>query len=272
MDPLAVLKTLWTYKFWVLPVLIITIASGVYVYQFGPRSYESSMSVAVVNPTMPSERELEKNPALAKLNKDNPYLRSSDPSLITDVMVTQLKSASTAAEIEAAGLGPEYSVGQGVNSNGFVIDISGVASTPENAVATAVALGKHLEKNLYDAQKINGADDMYLFTSLTVVAPEKPTEQFSSRLRSVIVVFIGGAVLMLTSVSLGVAFRKARLRKQARKSASKHNGSDEKTADVSDDASSHAVAEQPDTSQENKTVAQGPVLVPVERTRKISSR
>lgn len=272
MDPLAVLKTLWTYKFWVLPVLIITVASAVYVYQFGPRSYESSMSVAVVNPTLPSERELEKNPALAKLNKDNPYLRSSDPSLITDVMVTQLKSASTAAEIEAAGLGPDYSVGQGVNSNGFVIDITGVASTPENAVATAVALGKHLEKNLYDAQKINGADDMYLFTSLTVVAPEKPTEQFSSRLRSVIVVFIGGAVLMLTSVSLGVAFKKARLRRQARKSASMRNDPGSKTADAPENESSHLVSEQASTPDENKSVAQEPVLFPVERTRRIGSR
>lgn len=210
MDPIAVLKTIWTYRFWVLPVVVLTLVAGAYVYQFGPRSYEATMSVAIVNPKIPSDRDIEKNPKLEKVNKDNPYLRSFDNSLITDVIVTRLNSSSTAKDVEAAGLGPEYAVGQGVNSNGFVIDINGIGSSPEKAGATARFLGKRLQEDLYSAQKVNGADDSYLFTSLVIVEPGKPVEQFSSRLRSLIMVALGGGILLLGTLSVATSVGRSR--------------------------------------------------------------
>jgi hypothetical protein len=225
MDPIAVLKTYWRYKFWVLPVLLVTLFAGAYVYQLGPRTYESSMSVAIVNPPIPSERELEKKPELDALNKDNPYLRSADPSLITDVIVKMLNSSTTAEDVEAAGLGPEYTVGQGVNSNGFVIDIAGVSKTPESAVKTATLLGQFLERDLREAQKVYGADDSYLYTSLVIAPPDKPTEQFSSRLRSLIVVVLGGGILSFGAVSLGSSIARLKEGRQTSRSyGDQHKG------------------------------------------------
>lgn len=211
MDPITVLKTIWRYKFWVLPVVVMTLIAGAYVYQFGPRSFESSMSIAIVNPKIPSEKEMEKSPKLERMNKDNPYIRSPDPSLITDVLVTRLNSSQTARDVEGAGLGPEYLVGQGVDSNGFVIDITGIGSDPAKAVSTAQFLGNRLQTELRSVQKVNGADDTYLYTSLVVVQPDKAIEQFSSRLRSLIMVALGGGILLLGVVSIATSISRSRV-------------------------------------------------------------
>lgn len=238
MDPIGVLKTIWKYKFWVLPVIVVTLIAGVYVFQFGPRFYESSMSVAIVNPSVPSEREIELNPELDDVNKDNPYLRSPDPSLITDVVVTRLNSSRTAMDVEAAGLGPEYSVGQGVDSNGFVVDITGIGSEPEKAVLTAEFLGERLQEDLRAAQKVNDADDTYLYTSLVIVQPDKPVEQFSSRLRSLIVVALGGGILMLGVLTVATSAARAQNRRRRLSSESPYLGNPVKVQESVDSTGS----------------------------------
>lgn len=220
MDPIAVLKTLWNYKILVIPVVIITIIAGVYVFKFGPRQYEVNTSYAIVSPSIPTERQIEKNPKLDSVNKDNPYLRSSDPSLITDVVVTLLNSSATEDELKSAGLGPDYSVGQGVNSNGFVVDVTGISDSPSGALSTTKMLGEILERDLHKIQKVNDADDSYLYTALVVAPPDRTTEQFSSRLRSLIVVAIAGGVLLIGAVSIGRSFSEMKKRRRNRKTES----------------------------------------------------
>lgn len=216
MDPLAVLKTIWIHKYWVMPVVVVVLFAGVFVYQFGPRSYESSTSVAIVNPEIPTNMEIENNLKLSKVNRDNPYLRSSDPSLITDVMVARLNSSQTADDVKSAGLGPEYSVGQGVDSSGFVIDITGMGSEPAKAISTTQFLVERLQEDLRGTQKVNGADDTYLYTSLVIVQPDTPEERFSSRLRSLIVVVLGGGILLLGVLSVATSLARARTKRRRR--------------------------------------------------------
>lgn len=203
MDPVAVLKTLWRHRFVSLPIVLLTFAAAIYVFQYAPRSYESSTTYALINPDIPTQQEVEKNPRLEALNKKNPYLRSSDPSLIVQVLLTRLNDSSTVEKLNDLGLSSDYTVSRGVGGvNGFLIDIKGTAETQEKSFATTRALGEMLEKDLYDAQKINDADDTYLFTSIVVASPDKATEQFSSRLRSVIAIFLAGVVLMFGAVSI----------------------------------------------------------------------
>ena len=205
MDPIAVVKKLWHFKYFVLPVLLVTLIAGVYVFQFAPRSYESSMTFAIVNPKIPTEAELLNDPALGKLNSDNPYLRSSDPTLIAQVVITRLSDSATAGILAGKNLGTDYTVTRGVTGNGLLIDISAVGQSPEQSLLTLEALGSLVQSNLYDLQKVNRADDRFLFTSLVVAPPGKSAEQFSSRLRSVIVVGLAGVVLLFGAVSLAGA-------------------------------------------------------------------
>jgi hypothetical protein len=222
MDPIAVVRTLWRFKAIVLPVVVMTLAAVVFVFHFGPRSYESSVSYALVNPAAPTSAELETSAELRRLNDDNPYLRSADPSLVTNVLVTRLRAAPVADLLEAAGLGTDYTIAPGMG--GFIVDITGTGSSPEQSLATTSALGAMLEDELFAIQTVNGADTSYLFTSLVVAPPEEATERFSSRLRAVIVVALGGAVLLFGAVSLGRGLESSR---QSRRPKEKNRLTDE---------------------------------------------
>lgn len=210
MDPVAVLKTLWRYKIFVLPVLLLTAIATVYMFSFAPRTYEARTTYAIVNPKIPTAEQIQKDPALGLLNTDNPYLRSADSSLVAQVAVTRLNDISTADYLSSRGLSTDYKVER--PSDAFLIDISGISDDKAQAIATAKALGERLEEDLRTIQTINGASDRYLFTALAVSPPDKATEQFSSRLRSVIVVVVAGLVLTLGSVSLARAMEASRNR------------------------------------------------------------
>ena len=105
MDPGAVLKTLWRQKLVVVPLLLVTLAGCAYAAVWGPRIYESTASYVIITPKVPTDLELEKNPKLAALNSDNPYLRSSDPTLAGQVVTAKLMSKATADMLASEGLG-----------------------------------------------------------------------------------------------------------------------------------------------------------------------
>ncbi|MFE4195033.1 chain-length determining protein [Paenarthrobacter sp. NPDC056912] len=210
MDPIAVLKTLWHHKLVVLPVLLLTAIAAVYVYSFAPRLYEAKATYAIVNPKIPSEAEMEKDPALRNLNADNPYLRSADSSLIAQVVATRLSDDSTGEAMKSGGLSTDFTVARPPSS--FLIEISAAADSKESAIATVHALGTRLEEDLKTIQSVNGAAEQYLFTSIMIAAPDDATEQFSSRLRSLIVVAVAGLVLVIGAVSAARGVEAARER------------------------------------------------------------
>jgi hypothetical protein len=169
----------------------------------------------MINPDIPTQLDVLKNPQLGDLNPKNPYLRSSDPSLIVQVMLTKMNDSATADLLASQDLSDEYTVSRGVGGiNGFLVDITGEGETPEKSITTTQALGNLLQKYLHDAQKINGADDAYLFSSIVVATPDKATEQFSSRLRALIAVFLGGVVMMFGAVSVARSMAVTKERRQ----------------------------------------------------------
>ncbi|MGA8787921.1 MAG: chain-length determining protein [Paenarthrobacter sp.] len=221
MDPVAVIKTLWHHKFVVLPVLLVTVLAAVYVYSFAPRSYEAKATYAIVNPKIPTALELEKNPALNLLNSDNPYLRSADSSLIAQVVGTRLNDDTTGDALLREGLSTDFTVQRPPAS--FLIEIAAASESKDKAVATVKALGSRLEADLLAIQSINGADERFLYTSLMVAAPDNATEQFSSRLRSLIVVLVAGIVLTFGAVSIARGLETSRTRARSAAPAGEPN-------------------------------------------------
>ncbi|SDW53222.1 Capsular polysaccharide biosynthesis protein [Arthrobacter sp. cf158] len=221
MDPVAVIRTLWHHKLIVLPVLLVTALAAVYVYSFAPRSYEAKATYAIVNPKIPTAAELEKNPELNSLNSDNPYLRSADSSLIAQVVGTRLNDDTTGDALLRDGLSTDFTVQRPPAS--FLIEISASSESKDKAVATVKALGTRLEKDLFAIQSINGANERFLYTSLMVAAPDNATEQFSSRLRSLIVVLVAGVVLTFGAVSIARGLESSRSRARSAAPAGEPN-------------------------------------------------
>jgi capsular polysaccharide biosynthesis protein len=213
MDPMAVFKSLWSQRYWVLPVLLATAAAAVFVLQFGPRTYQSTMSYAVVSPKAPTDTGTKPG---RDVNADNPYLRSSNPTLISDVVITRVRSDEVARRVKARGAGADYSVSEGLTGSGFIIDITGEGSTPQVATSITSEIGSIFERELYSVQKIHGADDRYLYSAIAVTRPSTAVEQFSSRLRAVIMVVLAGGVLMFAATSLGAALSSRRTRQTER--------------------------------------------------------
>jgi capsular polysaccharide biosynthesis protein len=210
----------------VLPALIIAIVAALSVFLYGPRTYQATVSYALVNPQVPTDAQIDKNPALGLLNSNNPYLRASDPSLIVDVMITRLSATTTADTLKGMGLSTDYAVSQGSNGAGFIVDITGQGDTPAAAIASTKALGDILVKELKSVQEVNGADARFLYTALVVAPADQATEQFSSRLRAVIIVAVAGVVLIFGAVSLGRGIDSFRRRRASRGSGPDRRGDD----------------------------------------------
>jgi len=218
MDPLAVIRTIWRMKWFAFPAILLTIAAAAGVYFYGPRTYESSISYALVNPKIPSEEEIELDPTLADLNSDNPYLRSSDPNLIANVVITRLNAPGTADYLEQLGLGTEFLANPGVGGAGLIVSITASGDTEAQSIATIHELGSMFEENLRAIQTVNGADDRFLFTSIVVAEPDRATEKLSSRIRTVIMVGLAGVILIFGSVSLGTWVESSKTKRRQRKS------------------------------------------------------
>lgn len=213
MDPIEVFGRFWRQRWFAIPALVITMVAAVLVFAYGPRDYESTSSYAVVNPNVPTNAEIAADPALAKLNSNNPYLRSSDPSLITGVVMAQLNAPSTVDEFKSRGLGSDFTVAPSVTGSGFIATITASGNTPAQSVATTNALGTLFTSTLREIQVVDGADDRYLYTAIEASAPDRATEKIASRLRTVIVVVVLGVILIFGAVSLGSALTARRERR-----------------------------------------------------------
>lgn len=206
MDPLSVLKALWNHRLVAGCALGITLLAASWVFFFGPVTYESSSAYALLNPRIPTETEVAENPKLGDLNGDNPYLRSSDNSLAAQVLITQLSSDATAESLAERGLSTDYVVARGDSGGqGLLIGITAFGSTADQSTATTAALGVMLSDKLREIQKIDDADDRFLYTALQVDGSGVAKEQVSNRLRATLVVGIAGFVLIFAAVSISRA-------------------------------------------------------------------
>ncbi|MDQ0636119.1 hypothetical protein QFZ40_004028 [Arthrobacter pascens] len=214
MDPLSVIRILKQHKWVALPAVLLTLFAVIYVLLFAPRSYQATMTYALVTPKLPSATEILANPTLATANGDNPYLRSPDSSLLSQVLITKLGGQATSDDLREEGLGTEYTVSQASNiGSGMLLQLQASGSSPDQAVATVRGLAQQLTSTLYDLQKVNGADDGYLFSALPVDGPGQAKENFSSRLRTLIIVGVAGAFLAFGAVSIARSIELSRGRR-----------------------------------------------------------
>lgn len=202
MDPLTMLNTLWRHKWVVSPIVLVTLLACAYMFLFAPRTYEATVTYALTAPDVPSSFQLEHDAELAKLNANNPYLRSSDSSLLTQVVIAKLSDPAYVEKLKSSGFTTEFKIAPVASLGMGLVSISANAESESQSESTARLIGDQFSATLRDVQKVNGADDRYLFTPILVRGPGPAQELFSNRLRSAIMVGIAGAVVLFGAVSM----------------------------------------------------------------------
>lgn len=213
MDLLHISQKIWRYRLVTLPVIALTLLGAFYVIAIKAPVYKVSSSWVLINPPPPpTADEIARDPALGRINPNNPYTRFSDQSVIVSLLSSSLSNDSARQQLEAAGADPRYTVAPDVELgySSLVLVVTGVGSTPQAAVHTAELVGAALTREVERVQTAQHVDPRYMIKAQQVVAPNSPKQQISSKLRPFIVVLAIGAILLLLAVSAAEALDRLR--------------------------------------------------------------
>ena len=213
MDLLLISRKFWRYRIVTLPVIALTLLGAFYVIAVKAPVYKVSSSYVLINPPPPpTPDEIARNPALGRVNSDNPYTRFSDQSVIVSLLSSSLSSDTARQQLVSQGADPRYTVAPDLQLgySSLVVEVTGVGTTPESAVKTAELVGAGLTSELDRVQASQGVDPQYRIKTQQVVPPASPTQQMSSKLRPLVGVLAMGAILLLLAVSAAEALESLR--------------------------------------------------------------
>ena len=215
---LQISRKIWRYRIVTLPVIALTLLGALYIVVGKAPVYKVSSSYVLINPPPPpTADEIARDPALGRVNANNPYTQFSDESVIVSLLSNSLSNDTARQALSNAGADPRYTVAPDV-ALGFsssVVEVTGVGSSPQAAVKTAELVGTALARELQRLQASQNVDPSYMIKTQQVVAPEGPTLQLSSMARPLIAVLVFGAILLLVVVSAAEAVETLRAERGA---------------------------------------------------------
>jgi hypothetical protein len=219
-NPLQLLETLWRHRIAVLPAALLTILGLVYVTILTPPTYEVTVSyVLVPPPKAPSSDDVARDPSLANVRAENPFVRFPSSAIVVDLVARRTEAADNRRKLLSAGADERFEVLPS-NRYGFsspIVDVIAVGSSEEAAMSTARLVSASVEEQLRLLHEEQQVDEPYMYQPLLVDFPERPRVRVSNRLRAVVAVVAAGGILMIGVASMAEAFavRSSRRRKAA---------------------------------------------------------
>lgn len=207
MDLLALFTTLRRHTLIVLVVALIMIGGDAYVAFGIPPRYESQAQyVLIAPPPPPTSDDIDRDPALRKVNANNPYLRLHNPSVVVDILAQRVSGDTVRRQLKGQGADEEYTItSTNAIGSGLVIDVVGTGSSAAAARRTLDLVTETMKTELHQMQTINGADDKYLFQALPINPPTEPTRKVTGTVRSLIAVSAACLVLLFALISIAEA-------------------------------------------------------------------
>ncbi|WBB69599.1 Wzz/FepE/Etk N-terminal domain-containing protein [Micromonospora sp. WMMD812] len=207
MDLLALFTTVRRHKLIVLAVLLIMVGGNAYVAFGIPPQYESTAQyVLIAPPPAPSDAAIERDPSLAKVNANNPYLRLPNPSVVVDVLAQRVSGDNVRRDLIAQGADEDYTISAtNAVGSGLVISIVGTGHSAASATQTLQLVSERMKTELHEMQKVDGADDKYLFVALPINPPTDPIRKVTGTIRSLIAVSAACLVLLFGLISIAEA-------------------------------------------------------------------
>jgi hypothetical protein len=208
MDLLQIARKIWHHRLVTLPVVALTLLGAFYVVALKSPVYSASSSYVLINPPLPPTAEdIARNPALGRIDSDNPYTRFPDQSVIVSLLSSSLTNESVRRTLSGEGADRRYTVAPasefGYSSQ--LLEITGIGSTPEGAMRTAEVVGTALGGELDRMQASKGVADRYRIKAQRVVAPDHAEERLSGKLRPLVGVLAMGAILLFVVISAAEA-------------------------------------------------------------------
>jgi hypothetical protein len=230
MDLLSIARKIWRYKLVTLPVVLLTLCGVAYVVAVKEPVYEASSSYILVNPPAPpTEEAIARDPALSRINFENPYTRFSDETVVGEVLASRMANESAQRALLKAGVDPRYEV-EPASAFGWsspIVKITAQGGSPEVAVTSAKLVGQAITRELRQMQQAEGVDSKYRIKVRQVDAPDGAPLRASGQLRMLAGVLALGAVLLFVVVSVADALTTLRGERMGRAAPSRLAGDDE---------------------------------------------
>jgi hypothetical protein len=222
MDLISIAGTFWRHKLFTIPVILLTLLGALYILKIKPPVYEADSSFLLsVPPGPPTAAQIATDPGLGKINSNNPYTSYGNMSVAASVLADLMTTPAAAQQLVDEGVDPRYQIAPNTEF-GFtapVIQITGIGSTPEGAIRSANLVYAKALSDLYEMQKEQGVNRFYMIKAIPLVLAEKAQLSASSKLRELIAILGGGAVLLFVTISVADAIER-RKRKPAMVNAS----------------------------------------------------
>lgn len=207
MDLFTLVGTIWRHRLATIPVILITLIGAGYVLEVKPPTYQSSAEILLANPpNPPTQAQIAADPALGKVNWNNPYLGYGNLVLVADVVIELVGSPAVQQELVNKGADPKYTVAlENAFENPPVIQATGVGPSPAAAIKSAQLVAAQVIQSLYQIQAEQHVDRPAMITGAEFVKPSVATSSSSGKLRTLIGFFALGLILLLLAVSIAQA-------------------------------------------------------------------
>lgn len=210
MDLLSIVQAVWRHKFVTIPVILFTCLLAFYFAVIKAPVYQASESFALVYPPAPpTATQIAANPKLGKVNTANPLLAYSDPSAVTQIVISLAGTSSSQQALVKAGAGTQWQITPSAGSS-EILDVSGVGPTAQAALLSASLVTKAAEHALYQVQANQGVDPAYMIKSYQLDIPSQAAQKLSSKLRPLVAVLGVGLLLLFIAISVAEAITSRR--------------------------------------------------------------
>jgi hypothetical protein len=220
MDLISIFRALWRHKIVTIPVLALTFLGAIYIVAVKPPIYQASASFALVYPPgPPTAAQIAADPTLGKISTANPLLEYGDPLAITQIVINLLGTASSQQALAKAGAGSGYQVAPNASSS-EIVDITGVGSTPQAAIHSAVLVTAAAEQALHQVQVNQGVNPMYMIKTYQLQSPGQAAQKLSGVLRDLVAVLGLGLLLLFIAISIAQSMGSIRIGRSSNHKAS----------------------------------------------------
>jgi hypothetical protein len=215
MDLMSIIREAWKGKWVVLPVLLITLVGAAYVLVVRPPEYASNSALALIYPpAAPTTSQIARDPALGKVNADNPYAAYGDLTVVGAVVQQAMGGDGIVDALRKEGVEDGYSITSDPTTTNPIIHVEGVGATPAAALRATTILGQQIGTTLNQLQANERVADHYRITAQVLNTPSAPTLKISTKLRSLIAVLVAGLIMMFIALSIRRGIVESRLGKR----------------------------------------------------------